>query len=167
MISKLKEMNLDESLFKEALKIQNFDFKDNVIKITDKTIDFFESINLSQDLIFFFKTFSFREEIKFGSICFNCVNRIRTENLEQENKEIYKKDLLIIGSGANGDPIVLNIKTMSVGYIFHDILWEEENIEDLNKIYIDLKKSIGTFFYKSITEEDFPIDAYDAEDYIK
>ena len=87
-------MNLDESLFKEALKIQNFDFKDNVIKVTDKTIDFFESINLPQDLIIFFKTFSFREEIKFGSICFNCVNRIRTENLEQENKEIYKKKLL-------------------------------------------------------------------------
>jgi len=27
--------------------------------------------------------------------------------------------------------------------------------------------SIGTFFYKSATEEDFPIDAYQAEDYIK
>ena len=54
-----------------------------------------------------------------------------------------------------------------MGYIFHDILWEEENIEDLNKVYIDLKMSIGTFFYKSITEEDFPIDAYQAEDYIK
>lgn len=160
-------MNLDEPLFKEALKIQNFDFKDNAIKVTDKTIDFFESINLSQDLMIFFKTFSFREEIEFGSIYFNCVNRIRTENLEKENKEIYKKDLLIIGSGSNGDPIVLNTKTMSIGYIFHDILWEKENIEDLNKIYIDLKMSIGTFFYKSITEGNFPIDAYDAEDYIK
>ena len=75
--------------------------------------------------------------------------------------------MLIIGSGANGDPIVLNTKTMNVGYVFHDILWEEENIDDLNKVYIDLKMSIGTFFYKSVTEEDFPIDAYEAEDYIK
>lgn len=95
------------------------------------------------------------------------VNTIRVENIQDENKDIYKRDLLIIGSGANGDPIVLNIKTMSVGYLFHDILWEEENIEELNKIYIDLKMSIGTFFYKSVTEKDFPIDAYEAEDYIK
>ena len=137
------------------------------VKVTHKIIEFLESLNLSKDLITFFKAFSFKEEIVFGNIYFNCVNRIRIENLEEENKEIYKKDLLIIGSGANGDPIVVNTKTLNVGYIFHDILWEEDNIEDLNKVYIDLKMSIGTFFYKSVTEEDFPIDAYQAEDYIK
>ena len=160
-------MNLDQSLFKKALKIQGFDFKNDVVKVTHKIIEFLESLNLSKDLITFFKAFSFKEEIVFGNIYFNCVNRIRIENLEEENKEIYKKDLLIIGSGANGDPIVVNTKTLNVGYIFHDILWEEDNIEDLNKVYIDLKMSIGTFFYKSVTEEDFPIDAYQAEDYIK
>jgi len=151
-------MSLDISLFKNALKIQNYDFDNETIKVTDKTIEFFESINLSSEVIDFFKTFSFREEIEFGNVYFNCVNKIRTENLEEENKEIYKKNLLIIGSGLNGDPIVLNTKTMNVGYIFHDILWEEENFE-IDKIYIDLKMSIGNFFYKSVTEENFPIDA--------
>jgi len=29
-------MRLDESLFKEALKIQNFDYVTDVIKVTDK-----------------------------------------------------------------------------------------------------------------------------------
>lgn len=159
-------MNLDESIFKAALKILNFDYEVGVIKVTDKTIEFLASIDLSSELVDFFRTFSFRKEIEFGNIFFNCVNRIRIENIEEENKEIYKKDLLIIGSGTNGDPIVLNTKTMNVGYVFHDILWEDD-IEDLNKIYIDLKMSIGTFFYKSITEDDFPIDAYEAEDYIK
>lgn len=159
-------MNLDESIFKAALKILNFDYEVGVIKVTDKTIEFLESIDLSSELVDFFRTFSFREEIEFGNIFFNCVNRIMIENIEEENKEIYKKELLIIGSGTNGDPIVLNTKTMNVGYVFHDILWEND-IEDLNKIYIDLKMSIGTFFYKSITEDDFPIDAYEAEDYIK
>lgn len=160
-------MNLDQSLFKEALKIQNFDFTNDLIEVTDKTIEFFESMDLSSGVIDFFKAYSFREEIEFGNVYFNCVNRIRTENLEEENKEIYKNHLLIIGSGLNGDPIVLNTKTLNVGYIFHDILWEEDNIEDLNKIYIDLKMSVGTFFYKSVSEEDFPVDAYEAEDYIK
>ncbi|QSB27265.1 hypothetical protein [Flavobacterium sp. CLA17] len=160
-------MNLDHSLFKEALKNQHFDFNSDVIKVTDKTIEFLESIDLSSEVIEFFKTFSFRYEIEFGNVYFNCTNRIRTENLEEANKEIYKKHLLIIGSGLNGDPIVLNTKTLNVGYLFHDILWENDNIEDLDKIYIDLKMSIGNFFYKSVTEKDFPIDAYEAEDYIK
>jgi hypothetical protein len=160
-------MNIDEPLFKEALKIQNFDFNSNVIKATDKTIEFFQSIDLSSDVIEFFKTFSFREEIEFENVYFNCVNRIRNENLEKENNEIYKNHLLIIGSGLNGDPIVLNTKTLNVGYVFHDILWENEIIEDLREIYIDMKLSIGSFFYKSVTEEDFPVDAYEAQDYIK
>ncbi|GGF25965.1 hypothetical protein [Flavobacterium limi] len=95
-------MNLDESLFKEALKIQNFDFDNNTIKVTDKTIEFLESIDLSSEALEFLKTFSFREEIEFGNVYFNCVNRIRTENQEEENKEIYKNNLLIIGSGLNG-----------------------------------------------------------------
>ena len=55
-------MNLDQSLFKKALKIQGFDFKNDVVKVTDKIIEFLESLNLSKDLITFFKTFSFREE---------------------------------------------------------------------------------------------------------
>lgn len=38
-------MSLDISLFKNALKIQNFDFDNETIKVTDKTIEFFESIN--------------------------------------------------------------------------------------------------------------------------
>ena len=107
-------MNLDESIFKAALKILNFDYEVGVIKVTDKTIEFLESIDLSSELVDFFRTFSFREEIEFGNIFFNCVNRIRIENIEEENKEIYKKDLLIIGSGTNGDPIVLNTKTLNV-----------------------------------------------------
>jgi hypothetical protein len=158
-------MNLDKELFIEALENIEFDYKSSTFKVTDKSLEFFEEIGLSTELIEFLKDFSFRHELDFEGIYFNCVNKIRTENLEEVNKEIYKQDLLIIGSGMNGDPIVLNTKTMKVGFVFHDKLWENETIENLQEMYIDMNMSIGQFFYKSTTEEDFPIDAYDAEEY--
>lgn len=159
-------MDLDKKLFIDALDNIEFDYKNSVFKVTDKTIHFFEEIGLTTDLIDFFRNFSFGYEINFDGIYFNCVNKIRTENLKGINKEIYKQNLLIIGSGMNGDPIVLNTKSMKIGYVFHDILWEG-NAENLNEIYIDTNLSIGQFFYKSTTEEDFPIDAYKALEYFR
>lgn len=114
--------------------------------MTDKSLDFFKSIGLSIELIDFFKRFSFLQCIDFGGIYFSRVNDIRTENIEEENKGIYKKKLLIVGSGMNGDPIVLNFETMKLGYVFHDELWENEEIKDLDSIYIGLNLSIGEFY---------------------
>lgn len=158
-------MILDRELFIDALKNIEFDYKNSTFKVTDKSLEFFEEIGLSTEFTEFLKEFSFRHELGFDGINFNCVNKFRTENLEEINKAIYKQNLLIIGSGMNGDPIVLNTKTMTVGFVFHDKLWENKTIGNLQEIYIDMNLSIGQFFYKSTTEEDFPIDAYDAEEY--
>ncbi len=159
-------MIFEKDLFIKALEKIDFDYKNTSVKVTDKSIEFFESIELPTELIDFLKEFSFRNELNFGGNYFNFTNKIRTENIEEINKEIYTQSLLIIGSGMNGDPIVLNTKTMTVGYIFHDELWESEAIENLEDIYIDMKLSIGKFYLKSTTEKDFPIDAYGAEEYM-
>lgn len=160
-------MKIDKELFIKALEDFDFDYKSEVQKVTDKSIDFFENLKLPTELIEFFREFSFRYEIDFNGNSFCCVNRIRTENIDEINKEIYKYNLLIIGSGMNGDPIVLNTKTMTVGYVFHDQLWESQTAEELKSMYIDLNLSIGDFFYKSVEEEKFPIDAYSAEEYLE
>ena len=157
-------MKIDKELFVKALELLDFDYKSQVIKVTDKSIEFFENIKLSAELIEFFKEFSFRDDIDFEGNYFNPVNEIRAENLHEVYHEIYKSNLLIIGTAMNGDPIVLNTKTMTIGYVFHDLLGEDEMESDM---VIDLNLSIGEFFYKSMTEEDFPIDAYMAEEYIK
>ncbi|NDV97326.1 hypothetical protein D0T84_20840 [Dysgonomonas sp. 521] len=160
-------MKIDKELFVKALENFDFDYKSEVQKVTDKSIEFFENLKLPTELIEFLREFSFRGEIDFKGNSFHCVNRIRTENRNEINKEIYKSNLLIIGSGMNGDPIVLNTKTMTVGYVFHDQLWESETVEKLESMYIDLNLSIGDFFYKSVEDEDFPIDAYSAEEYLE
>ena len=160
-------MKIDKLLFEKSLEIVGIDSTKNVIKVTDKTLEFFKNIGLKKELIDFFKQFSYLKYIDFDGISFSRINDIRTDNLEEQNNEIYKNKLLIIGSGMNGDPIVLNFETMKMGYVFHDQLWGNEKIEDLDSIYIDLDLSIGEFYYKKMTEEKFPIDAYDAEEYVK
>ena len=87
-------MNLDRKLFIEALENIEFDYKNSTFKVTDKSLEFFKEIGLSTELIEFLKEFSFRHELDFDGIHFNCVNKIRTENLEEINKErnvIYDK----------------------------------------------------------------------------
>ena len=159
-------MEIDKLLFEKSLDIIGVGSTKKIIKVTDKSLDFFKSIGLSAELIHFLKEFSFMQGMDFDGIHFSRVNDIRSENLEEINKEIFKYNLLIIGSGMNGDPIVLNFKTMKMGYVFHDELWEGDTIEDLDAIYIDLSLSLGEFYYKKVTEEDFPIDAYEAEEYM-
>ncbi len=159
-------MKIDKLLFEKSLNAIGIDSSKKIIKVTDKTLEFFTDIGLSSELIDFLKQFSFLQSIDFDGIYFSRVNDIRTENLEEENKGIYKSKLLIIGSGMNGDPIVLNFETMKMGYVFHDQLWENDSIEELNSIYINLELSIGEFYYRKMTDENFPVDAYDAEEYM-
>lgn len=160
-------MKIDKELFTKALETLDFDYKSEIIKVTDKSIEFFENIKLPVELIEFFKEFSFRDDIYFEGNYFSCANKIRTENIDDFFKEFHKSNLLIIGSGLNGDPIVLNTNTMTVGYVFHEQLCESTTAEELHSMYIDLNLSVGEFFYKSVTEEDFPIDAYCAEEYLE
>ncbi|WP_324023492.1 hypothetical protein QSV08_11625 [Maribacter sp. BPC-D8] len=159
-------MEFDKLLFEKSLDIIGIGSTKKIIKVTDKTLDFFKSIGLSAELIDFLKEFSFMQGIDFDGIYFSRVNDMRSENLEEINKEIFKYNLLIVGAGMNGDPIVLNFKTMKMGYVFHDELWEGDTIEDLDAIFIDLGLSLGEFYYKKVTEENFPIDAYEAEEYM-
>ncbi len=166
MAIKYKQMKLEKELLEKTFRLYDFPIEQERMKVTNKTIKFFEDIGLSGEVINFFKDFSFKYSFDFEGNRFLNVNKIRSENLKEVNKEIYKYNLLIIGSAMNGDPIVLNIKTLSVGYVFHDKLWECEKIENLKRIYIDMNISIGEFFFRSATDDDFPIDAYEAEDFI-
>lgn len=158
-------MNIDIPLFEKALQLIGFDNSVNTIKVTNKSIEFFNEIGLSKELIDFFIQFSYLYYFDFNGIIFNRVNDCRRENLNPINKEIYKLGLLIFGSGMNGDPVVLNLKTMKVGHVFHDDLWENSELEDLKSIYIDLDLSIGSFYYKAMFDDNFPIDAYEAKDF--
>ncbi|MEH7238884.1 hypothetical protein [Bacillus sp. JJ1562] len=87
-------------------------------------------------------------------------------NLYEEHKRCIDNGLFIIGSGLNGDPIVLDINTNKTGFIFHDELWEDKEINP-KEIYISLECSLPEFYYNSVFIDDYPVDGYEAELFMK
>ncbi len=116
-----------------------------------RTIEFIEFLN----------KFAFNSFVKFGQITFNCPNEIKRENTEAENRSLIENELLIIGCGLNGDPIVIDIKDGKMGYISHDELWEDEEIA-VSEVYVKMNESIGSFFLKSANSSNYPVDYFEA-----
>ena len=116
------------------------------------------------ELIELLRAFPFSSHAQFGSVSFSDVNRIPELNDQIENKQLKENGLLQIGDGLNGDPIVVNLQTETVGYVSHDVLWEGTSI-DIDEIYCDLGLSVAEFFLAAATERGFPVDFYQANDF--
>lgn len=91
------------------------------------------------------------------------------EIVEQYRSEellpIINNGCLMIGSGANGDMICLNLVSGEVTYVFHDILWEEPE-ESFDEMSISLNMKLEQFLKLAFSGEDYPFDAYLAEEYV-
>ncbi len=124
-----------------------------------------EQFGASSSLIELLKKFPFASHVQFGNVTFHEVNRIPEYNDLDENKPLREKGLLKIGDGLNGDPIVINSQTDTVGYVSHDELWEEPPA-DLEPIHCDLGLSVSDFYLAAATKADFPVDFYAAQDYV-
>ncbi len=156
---------MDIELFRKALeKIDKHTL--TKVELSADTIEFSKYYQISDDVISFLKEFSFRENLKFKHVYFNIVNEMPEENLYEEHKRCIDNGLLIIGYGLNGDPIVIDLNNKKIGYIFHDELWENEDVNPRD-IYICLECSIPEFYYNSVTIFDYPVDGYEAETYKK
>ncbi|WP_438449498.1 hypothetical protein [Gorillibacterium sp. sgz5001074] len=155
---------MDIQLFEEALeKLQTLKVKGD---ISSSHHAFFMKYNVPENIREFYNKFSFTESLKFRHNYFYNLNDIVEENTYYPNNKCVASELLIIGHGLNGDYIVMNMKSNCIGFIFHDDLYENEDtiIEDIN---IDTGMSVGNFYYKSVTEDNFPVDGYQAEQYFK
>ncbi|TXK83452.1 hypothetical protein FU659_13765 [Paenibacillus sp. N3.4] len=73
--------------------------------------------------------------------------------------------MLIIGSGLNGDMIVLDLDNLQIGYVFHDELWENDSISS-REILICMNCSFGEFYNNSLTIDGYPVDGFQAERYL-
>lgn len=154
---------VDIELIESALKIN-----EEIVKtepINQGTLNFFTEYQIPEELVLFMKKFSFTQNIKFNHVYFDKVNDIPENNLWEENKRCIDEDLLIIGSGLNGDFIVVDLNTLKVGYVFHDEIWEDEEAI-VRENYISLNCSIGHFYYNALTIEEFPVDGREAEEYM-
>ena len=94
------------------------------------------------------------------------VKTIMEEAFEEYNKPCIENGYLIIGDGANGDLLCVDIQKSTVGYAYHDDLWER-NFKDFDHIYIHMPITIDAFIEMMLKDEsNYPFDGYEAEKYI-
>lgn len=156
---------MELGLFRKALeKIDKHTL--TKVELNTSTIKFFEDYQIPEDVISFLKEFSFRENLKFKHVYFNIVNEMPEENLYEEHKRCIDNGLFIIGYGINGDPVVIDLNTKKIGYIFHDELWEDEDVNP-REIHISLGCSVPQFYYNSVTIDDYPVDGNEAETFME
>ncbi len=120
------------------------------------------NIGLDQDLIDEFRSVSRNGPIKVNKVYFDRFNEFIENNLDEQNKRCIENGYLIIGSGLNGDPIVLNIETEKVGYVSHDILWEDEE-KDFQDMLVMTNLDVFEFYQKAFNDE-FPVDSYELDE---
>ncbi len=135
--------------------------------VADSVTAFFERFIIPKELQVFLMSNSFDKPLKFGHIYFDSVNTMERENCEKQNKSCINEGLLIVGSGLNGDPVVIDIKNLTMGFVFHDELWEKKEIK-ARGVHVDTNLSLGRFYYDALNKKDiFPVDAYMAEEIYK
>jgi hypothetical protein len=138
----------------------------NYEPLSKKAMNFLNRYNVKPELIEFFKRYSFKQDIRFKNVNYYRVNEIENNNTWDENlSKCIESGLLVIGAGLNGDPIVIDLITNHIGFVFHDELWENENA-NVRDEFISMKCSVGEFFYNSLHTDNYPIDGYDVEQYI-
>lgn len=154
----------DKELFEKAIDDILSEVRPIRETLSDTTLEFFHTYSVSRELQVFFAANSFDRPLQIGHIYYNRTNDLARENLEEENRNCIQEGLLIIGSGLNGDPVVIDMETMTLGFIFHDELWEDTSIK-ARDVHIDTRLSIGQFYWNAVSQkDDFPVDAYEAEE---
>ena len=94
------------------------------------------------------------------------VETILEEAFDEYNKPCIENGYLIIGNGPNGDLLCVDIKKGTVGYAYHDELWEG-SFGDFSSIYIGMPILLEKFIEMMLNDENnYPFDGYEAEKYI-
>lgn len=94
------------------------------------------------------------------------VETILEEVFDEYNKPCIENGYLIIGEGPNGDLLCVDIKKGTVGYAYHDEVWEG-SFEDFSSIYIDMPILLEKFIDMMLKDEfNYPFDGYEAEKYL-
>lgn len=154
---------MNSQLLDKALVQSGFNTTAHREAIREKTLAFLHRYHIPDELIELFTQFSFTKPVQIGHVYFDQVNEFEKHNLDEVSRSCIGAGLLIIGSGLNGDPIVVDVSTLKVGFVFHDQLYEEEVAP--REVLVSMNCSIGKFYLNSVQLKNYPVDAYQAEEY--
>jgi hypothetical protein len=139
--------------------------------LSPETIAFLEEHQVPAALREFLEQHSYNQSITLGELVFDAVNEMPEENLDNPNVSCIRHRLFIVGSGATGDPIAVDLENgLTVGYVFHDQLWDDDHA-NARDLFVATPFDLGTFFhaaathvYDEETDRGFPADAYSAQE---
>ncbi|MBS1576498.1 MAG: hypothetical protein JST09_14435 [Bacteroidetes bacterium] len=158
------DKQVDIELFEKAISDILSEVRPIRQQVTNATISFLDKYSISKEIQDLLILNSFDRPFKVGHIYYDKTNDIEKENLDEQNVNCINEGLLIIGCGLNGDPVVVDLQTLTVGFVFHDEIWEDSSVK-ARSAHIDTGLSIGQFYFNAATQIDtFPVDGYEAEE---
>ena len=158
------EKSVDKELFEKAISDVLLEVRPISQSVTNTTLSFLDKYSIPKEIQNLLIQNSFDRPFKVGHIYFDKTNDIEKENLDEQNINCINEGLLIIGCGLNGDPVVVDLQSFTVGFVFHDEIWEDSSV-NARSAYINTGLSIGQLYFKAATQTDtFPVDGYEAEE---
>jgi hypothetical protein len=157
---------LDAEKMRLALQAKEANINRYVEPLREENAAVLRDLGVSPEAQAFFAQFSFDTEMTAGEFTFmqaNCLKKNRDWN--EEFKRSLHTNLLLVGSGLNGDMVVLDLLDYQASILFHDYFWEKRE-EDPRKYLIKMGCSLGQFYWNSAFVENYPVDAYEAAAYM-
>lgn len=150
----------------QALKAFSINVQKHQEALRQENITALQEFCNNEKLIDFFTIHCFNEEIHVGEFSYYQSNCLKKSIAWEDNfKRALAVNLLPVGNGISGDIVVLDLLDFQVGILFHDYFWER-NEEDPRIFLVKMNCSLGQFYLNSVQVADYPIDAYEAADYM-
>ena len=150
-----------KDLFEEnKISYQNTNVPQQLVylKLDDRILEYLSC--MGRDLKFYVSEYGVASTTLFS------VETILEEAFDEYNKPCIENGYLIIGNGPNGDLLCVDIKKGTVGYAYHDELWEG-SFEKFSSIYIGMPILLEEFIEMMLNDENnYPFDGYEAEKYL-
>ncbi|WP_201987294.1 hypothetical protein [Hymenobacter rubidus] len=150
----------------QALAAASIDLRKHAEMLRQENKDALYSAFENQQLRNFFSEFSFDSELTIGSFSLRQANCLKKDLVWDEDfKRGLKYSLLILGSGISGDMVTVDLLDFQAGILFQDYFWERPE-EDPKEFLVKLNCSLGQFYLNSIQLPEYPIDAYEAAEFM-
>ena len=130
--------------------------------VTNEAINFLSENAVPQPVLESLTEVGYADWVKLGFHSIAPVNALRAINTEELHFPWFQRRYLTIGGGLNGDPIALDLESLLMCFIFHDDKCELTGLPDDHVLHTPL----GYFdFWLGVASDDqFPVDAYEAEE---
>ena len=150
-----------KDLFEEnKISYQNTNVPQQLVdlKLDDRILEYLSC--MGRDLKFYVSEYGVASTTLFSA------ETILEEAFDEYNKPCIENGYLIIGNGPNGDLLCVDIKKGTVGYAYHDELWEG-SFEKFSSIYIGMPILLEKFIEMMLNDKNnYPFDGYEAEKYL-